>query len=221
MNTAKTSYPLPLVFVPSSDPEDGLLQTVDLSQPILVNVEVWKAAEPHYYAQLVLDDQLIGDARTITESDAPGDTMTFELPEKLLESNGIYKLAFRASSPFSEQHVVSESIELKVDRTPPGAAMLAPIIFPNVTLGEDLIGKIAGYSDMQIGDSIRTLCNGVMGPGHTVTMEETLEKPISIVFSRAYLEGLASESVLIEYFVTDRAGNVSVMSMPVVLTMNV
>jgi hypothetical protein len=218
MNSLKTPIPLPLPFVPSADPQDGLLKTADLGSPIVVKVEVWQAAEPQYFAQLVLNDQLVGSVRTITEEDKPGSILIFELAETLLTSEGSYNLAYRASSPFSELHVISDSVVLKVDRTAPGAALIGPVIFPNVTLGEHLIGQLPSYRGMKTGDFIQTVCNGMKGPVHTVVDDELLHTPINIVFQRDFLQSLGSSNILIEYFITDRAGNVSIMSMPVSLT---
>jgi hypothetical protein len=218
METLKTPIPLPLAFVPAASPEDGLIKTAELEQPIIVNVEVWEAAEPHYYAQLVLNDQLVGSVRTITEEDQPGSVLVFELSESLFKSEGNYNLAYRASSPFSELHVISEPIKLRIDRTPPGAGLISPLIFPDVTLGQRLIAQLPSYSGMQTGDLIQSVCNGMKGPSHTVVAEELIDTPITIIFEREFLQSLGSSSVLIEYFITDRAGNVSIMSLPVTLT---
>ena len=97
--------------------------------------------------------------------------------------------------------------------------MLSPVIFPNASLGDRLMGQIPGYGGMQRGDFIQTVCNGIKGPLHKVVEEELSYHPITIVFEREFLHGLGSSSVLIEYFVTDRAGNVSVMSLPVIVTL--
>jgi hypothetical protein len=41
-----------------------------------------------------------------------------------------------------------------------------------------------------------------------------------VAFERKFLQGLNTDSVLIEYQVTDRAGNPSVTSLPVLMTVN-
>lgn len=221
MKNLKTPIPLKLPVVPAADPTDGLLKTSDLEHEIRVLVNVWEAAEPEYYAQVVLNDELVGQVITITEDDRPGDEMAFNLGKELFALEGIYKLAYKISSPFSGLHEISDSIELRVDRTPPGAGLLSPVIFPDVTLGAHLTGQIPGYSGMQKGDIIRTVCNGIEGPTHTVASEELLDLPLSIRFDSQFLQSLNSLNVLIEYFVSDRAGNTSIMSNPKTLTLQI
>jgi hypothetical protein len=67
----KAPVPLAPPIVSTADPTDGLLKTTDLSTPIPVDVMVWLAAEPGYYFQLMLNGELIGDKRVITEEDNP------------------------------------------------------------------------------------------------------------------------------------------------------
>jgi hypothetical protein len=218
MNTSEYQYPFAAPIVSIADPLDGLLQTADLAQPIPVDIVVWDAVQPGYYMQLMLDGILAGPIYTFTESDKPGNIVTLKLSEQLLDRDGKYELRFRATSHKSYSSEDSPTTFLEVDRSIPGAALLAPIILPSVTLGEKLTACIAGYADMTIGDFIQTVCNGMKGPGHTVVDDELLHTPINIVFPRDFLQSLGSSNILIEYFITDRAGNVSIMSMPVSLT---
>lgn len=220
MNVMRQPIPLPLPVVPAADLADGLLMTVDLEKPILVQVEVWEAAKTGYYAQLVLNEELVGSIQTITETDQPGDFLIFDLSEKLLTKDGPYKLAYRASSPFSMLHEMSGSVPLIVDRVRPGAALLAPIIFPSVTLGTSLTGTIPGYSGMAIGDVVRVLCNDTAGPSIQVSAEH-FESPIMIQIERSFLTGLGSAEVIVGYLITDRAGNTSAKSHPISVTLQI
>lgn len=208
--------PIPLMppMVSIASENDGLLKTTDLKKPIPVGVELWEAAEPEYYFQLMLDGQPVGDIRTITTADKAGDIIEVFLDEKLLGSDGIYLLSYMASSPFSDSHVPSPELTLKVDRTKPGATLLAPLIFPTATFGDQLIGLLPGYAGMEPGDVIQTLLNGVEGPAHQVQADELTLRPVEIPFSREHLQAHAAETVSIEYVVTDRAGNVSITSLP-------
>jgi hypothetical protein len=65
---------------------------------------------------------------------------------------------------------------------------------------------------------IQTLCNGTPGPAHTVQADELTLRPIEIDFERKVMQSLAAENVSFEYLVTDRAGNPSIMSLPVLLS---
>jgi hypothetical protein len=220
MNANYTRAPIPLTppIVSIACASDGLLKTADLENPIPVGVRVWEAAEPEYYFQLILNGQLVGEIRAITEADKVGDIIEVFLEEKLLVSDGLYLLSYMASSPFSESHVPSPELILKVDRTKPGATLLAPIIFPTATSGDQLIGLLPGYTGMEPGDVIQTLLNGVEGPAHQVQAEELTLRPVEIAFSREHLQTHAAETVSIEYFVTDRAGNVSLTSLPTLVS---
>jgi hypothetical protein len=210
--------PLTPPVVDIAAPEDGLLKTADLDAPIPVKVRVWEAAEPGYYFQLILNGARTGDITTLTEKNKPGDFILTFLSERLLIENGSYRLGYVASSPDADSHIPSPEVELLVDRTPPGATLLAPMIFPNASFGDQLIGLLPGYAGMEPGDLIQTLCNGVPGPTHTVEPDELTLRPIEIAFERTYLQTLGADTVLIEYQVTDRAGNFSVASLPVLMT---
>jgi hypothetical protein len=217
-NYARAPIPLtpPLVSIASAS--DGLLNKEDLEKPIPVGVRVWEAAEPQYYFQLMLNGDRVGDIRSITEEDVIGDIVEVLLDQKLLASEGSYQLAYMASSPFSESHVPSPAITLKVDRTQPGATLLAPLIFPTATFSDQLTGLLPGYAGMQQGDVVQTLLNGSPGPTHTVTADELTLRPVEIGFTREHLQPHAPGMVSIEYAVTDRAGNTSITSLPTLVS---
>ena len=219
MNDTHARAPIPLepVKVHIADPSDGLLKTADLNTPIPVEVKVWEAAEPGYFFQLVLDGHSVGTTRVITEADKPGDSITVLLPHQLLDTQGDYQLGYRASSPLADSHKLSPMIPLRVDRTPPGAALLAPIIFPTATFGERLVGRIPGYAGMEAGDTVHTLLNGTPGPSHIIQPAELSDQPLDIVFERDELDDLTDKPLTVEYRVSDRAGNVSRLSAGVML----
>jgi len=218
---ARTPIPLEPPIVEIADPVDGLLQVSNLNKPIAVGVKVWEAAEPGYYFQLLLDDMPTGEIRIITEADTVGELISVRLSNDLLMNEGIYQLGYRTTSPNTEVSDLSPAIILKVDRSPPGAALLAPLIFPTASFGDRLIGLLPGYAGMARGDVIQTLCNDVPGPAHTVTADELTLRPIEIGFDRELLHSLATDTVLIEYIVTDRAGNGSTTSLPTLVSLQV
>ena len=217
--STRSGIPLTPPIVSIAYAEDGLLKTTDLETPVPVQVMVWPAAEPGYYFQLTLDDEWVGDKRTITAADNAYDMITVHLSEHLLIENGTYQLGYVAVSPITGASMPSPRVSLKVDRTPPGAALLAPLIFPNASFGDRLTGLLPGYAGMEQGDVIQTLCNGVPGPAHTVQADELSLRPIEIDFERELMQSLAAQTACIEYLITDRAGNQSVMSLPVMLSM--
>jgi len=220
MTEAILKYPIPLAppIVPMAH-ADGLLNISALENPIPVEVQVWEAAEPGYYFQLVLDEVPLGNIRVITADDRAGDMMTVFLDEALLDHEGVYALGYKATSPRTEYSNFSPTIQLRVDRTKPGATLLAPIIFPTATFGDQLIGLLPGYAGMEPGDVIQTLLNGAEGPAHEVQAEELNLRPVEIAFSREDLLTHAAETVSIEYVVTDRAGNASITSLPTLVSL--
>ncbi|WP_342653154.1 hypothetical protein [Pseudomonas sp. F3-2] len=218
---ARTPIPLEPPIVEIADPVDGLLQISDLNNPIAVGVKVWEAAEPGYYFQLLLDDMPTGEIRIITEADTVGELISVRLSSDLLQNEGTYQLSYRTTSPNTEVSDLSPAINLKVDRSPPGAALLAPLIFPTASFGDRLIGLLPGYAGMARGDVIQTLCNDIPGPAHTVAADELTLRPIEIGFDRELLHSLATDTVLIEYIVTDRAGNGSTTSLPTLVSLQV
>lgn len=209
--------PLPPAVVPSAY-ADGLLKTADLNAPIPVEVEVWPAAETGYTVRLDLDGVPVTAERVISDSDKPGDILILNLTPALFTDERTYQLQYRTYSPNTGVQDCSPSIPLKVDRTVPGAVRLAPIIFPGATFGDRLIGLLAGYAGMQPGDTIQTFCNGFPGPTYTVQPEDLTIRPIEIVFEREALQSFATQTAVIDYSVTDRAGNQSIKSVPVTLT---
>ncbi|MFJ5300452.1 hypothetical protein ACIQAL_28500 [Pseudomonas sp. NPDC088368] len=211
--------PLPPAVVPAAY-EDGLLRTADLNAPIAVEVEVWPAAETGYTVRLDLDRVPVTDERVITATDKPGDILTLDLSERQLVNEGVYTLEYRIYSPITGAEVFSPSIPLIVDRTPPGAAVLAPLFFAEGSINGDANAILPGYAGMAIGDVVRTQCNGIPGPTHTVQADELTVRPIEIVFEADYLLGLAALEVTIEYVVVDRAGNPSFSSLPVTISLS-
>jgi hypothetical protein len=220
MTDANLKYPIPFPppVVPDAHSEDGLLAISSLENPIPVEVQVWQAAEPGYYFELMLDGLALGNVRVITENDRAGDMITVYLNEALLDHEGGYALGYKTTSPNTGVSDYSPSVMLKVDRTQPGATLLAPMIFPTATFGDHLTGLIPGYAGMEKGDVIQILLNGIEGPTHLVQAEELTLRPVEITFIREDLHAHAGENVSVEYFVTDRAGNASITSLPTLVS---
>ena len=210
-------YPLDPPKVPKANSDDGLLQTVDLNQPVPVDVLVWDGARPGYLVQLRLDADLV-DAPIALSEQRPGDVIQLQLSHHLLSDNRSYTLRFQATNNVNGVTRESPSTILRVDRTQPGATLLAPMILPTATFGDHLTGLIPGYAGMEKGDVIQILLNGIEGPTHLVPAEELTLRPVEITFIREDLHAHAGENVSIEYFVTDRAGNASITSLPTLVS---
>lgn len=206
-------FPFSPPLVTKADPIDGLLQTGDLTRPVPVEIIIWDGARSGYIVQLRLDGELI-DVPVVVGDQKPGDTVQLQLSEHLLCESRSYSLSYQATNNINGVTRESPAAALKVDRTKPGATLLAPLIFPTATFGDQLIGLLPGYAGMEPGDVIQTLLNGVEGPAHRVQAEELTLRPVEIAFSREHLQAHAAETVSVEYFVTDRAGNVSITSLP-------
>lgn len=219
MNITLQEYDFVAPFVPTADALDGLLQAAELDNDLIVNIQIWDGARPGYTVELLWDNELVGDVRAIKQTEKPGDILTLLLDSKYLKLEGPHLLGFRAFNPLSEVSNDSPEIPILIHRTAPGAAMMAPLIFPNVTLGEILAGVIPGYAGMATGDAIQTLCNDIEGPRVIVLPDHLTTTPVSVQFERSFLQSLNSDQVIIGYRVTDRAGNISTLSQSVNLTL--
>ena len=219
MNTSNLSHEFKAPHVPVADSTDGLIPTSNLNQSIAVEIMLWDGAQPGYYIQLMLNGLVVGETKTMTDKEKPGDVLTLPLDAHHLLNEGSYTLGFKVTNPVNQVSVDSPTVPLIVDRTAPGATLLAPIIFPQINFGDVLNGAIPGYADMQPGDRIQTLCNGLDGPAHVVTPEDLSDRPVQIAFQREFLTRLDSEHITFSYQITDRAGNVSIMAQLVELSM--
>lgn len=211
-------FPFSAPIVTTADPSDGLLQVGDLTRPVPVEIMIWDGARPGYIVQLQLDGDLI-DVPVVLGDQMPGDTLQLQLSQSLLCESRSYSLSYQATNDINGVTRQSPVAALKVDRTKPGATLLAPLIFPTATFGDQLIGLLPGYAGMAPGDVIQTLLNGVEGPTHQVQAEELTLRPVEIAFSREHLQAHAAENVSIEYVVTDRAGNASITSLPTLISL--
>ncbi|MCF7534964.1 hypothetical protein [Pseudomonas petrae] len=210
-------FPFSAPLVTKADPIDGLLQIGDLTRPVPVEITIWDGARQGYIVQLRLDGDLI-DVPVVVGDQKPGDTVQLQLSQNLLCESRSYSLSYQATNNINGVTRESPAAALKVDRTKPGATLLAPLIFPTATFGDQLIGLLPGYAGMEPGDVIQTLLNGVEGPAHRVQAEELTLRPVEIAFSREHLQAHAAETVSVEYFATDRAGNVSITSLPTLVS---
>lgn len=218
---SKAPIPLPAPIIPVAL-ESGLLPIEHLVAPVVVTFPVWAAAEAHYTYQLVFDGQRVPPEKLIQETDQPGNLLTVEVPIEFL-TEGVHAVSYRVYSPFADSEVFSESTPIEIDRTAPGAPDLAPVIFPPeiqdgltsdelAAMNHSLIGRIAGYNGMKVGDMIRTYWGETEGPMAMVDADDMGLNRVMLRFSRAFLENSGDGFHTVQYTVTDRAGNLSMRS---------
>jgi hypothetical protein len=200
---------------------DGLITTANLKHDVAVLLKTWSYAHEQDTYQLMINGTLTGSAHCLP-SPVPevGSTLELTIAKEELVLDGTYHISYQATNVLGGTSANSDVTSIRVDRSRPGAALLAPIIFPNACFTDRLTGLIPGYAGMEQGDVIQTLCNGTPGPAHTVQADELTLRPIEIEidFERKVMQSLAAENVYFEYLVTDRAGNPSIMSLPVLLS---
>ncbi|MGN2431143.1 hypothetical protein [Pseudomonas syringae] len=221
MNDFKQHYEFSAPRVPVASPVDGLMPIDSLDKPVMVEILVWSTASSDDYIHLTLDGNLIGAGKILTSDNKPGDVIFMALDPEYLTEERSYTLCYMVTKNYNLVSDYSTTTPLIVDRTAPGATLLAPMLFHQINLGETLTGLIPGYADMQPGDRIQTLCNEQEGPVHEVTPDNLTERPVQIIFDKAFLLDLGSESITMSYQVIDRAGNRSIMARPVTLSMQV
>ncbi|HXR01098.1 MAG TPA: hypothetical protein VN798_11960 [Pseudomonas sp.] len=217
---------IPTPSIPQADPVDGLLTLEQLAQPVGMVFAAWQEAVPGHSYQLVLNGLLIGEKKYIG-NEKPGDPLTLEIPPSLLAVDGTHRVGYAAINEVGGQIAYSPDIPLIVDRTAPGGDLLAPLIFdPRLlplteasltTAGNSLTARLPSYFDAKWGDIVRTYWGDQPGPQRTLVAEELGGSEISFSFERSFLEQLNDGDIAVTYTISDRAGNLSIVSEPAVL----
>jgi hypothetical protein len=204
--------------VPAAE-QDGLVPTSELENDLMITFDVPDFVKTGDSYQLLLNNRELGPSQPFPIPDPETRVkLTVHISKNEFFSDGMYEIAYRYITYPGGNIADSKPALIQVDRTKPGATLLAPLIFPTATLGDQLVGLLPGYAGMEPGDIIQTLLNGVAGPAHQVQADELTLRPIEIPFSREHLQAHAAETVSIEYVVTDRAGNVSITSLPTLVS---
>ena len=218
MNTFK-NIELSAPAIPVAD-YDGLIKVADLAANIEVLFTLTGMIQQGDLFELKINgtetvfDQIISDPNPPSEL-----SFIMNIHPRYLMNDGSYTVHYSWTGFLGMITQDSLKTVIQIDRTAPGATLLAPIIFPQINFGDVLKGAIPGYADMQSGDRIQTLCNGIEGPVHVVTPQDLTDRPVQIGFEREFLTSLDSEHITFSYQVVDRAGNVSIMAQLVELSM--
>lgn len=204
--------------VPAADPLDGLLHIDELNSPVEVLVGIPDISSSGNLIRLMLDDMEIGPIRHLSDTEVPGQVISMSIDPRYLLDEGTYELGFRHINRLNGIASDSKTVPLLVDRTAPGASLLAPALLPDISVGNPAKAKIPGYAGMEPGDTIETLCNNTKGPTFLVQSDNLTTTPIEIPLTKDFLDSLQSDKVTLTYHVTDRAGNRSILAQPVELT---
>ncbi|HEX8592236.1 MAG TPA: hypothetical protein VF682_02975 [Pseudomonas sp.] len=217
MNTYYTNS-LPAPVIPAAE-FDGLIKLSDLQTDLPVEITVPPDATAFDRYQLTLGYISVGESVRLGDSSLNEDSvLTLNIPLSSLDKDDNYSVGYELTLQPGGGSYRSDVSVIKIDRTAPGGALVAPVILPDQTSG-DIKGKIPGYVGMEIGDTLQTLCNGVDGPKYVTTIEDLSSKPIEITFPQVFLDSLQSKKVKIVYHITDRAGNKSTPAFPAELTL--
>lgn len=197
---------------------EGLLPLTQLGKPLRVEFGGWPAIYPGHTCQLLWNDVLIGEVKTITTENA-GDPLFLDIPAEYLVE-GVFAVAYRAINTNNGVHADSTTVRLEIVTTAPGLPKLAPMKFPEeiecgltsaelTRLGDQLVAEVGSYAGIYQLDQIRTFWGDIEGPGAVVSKTATGLERIYITYSRAFLLSLGEFDGQVTYTVTDRAGNVS------------
>jgi hypothetical protein len=208
---------LPAQTVPVAE-SDGLIPSRHLNSDVVIYFPLWTGAVAGIDTnQLMINGILVGDPITIPEE---ANQLSLSIPVATqLRQDGLYSVGYQATNLVGGVRVESTMITLRVDRTAPGATMLAAMAFPGASFGDSLTGRVPGYAGMEAGDLIQSICNGIHGPSCRVANDHLTDKVIELTFNRDFLQHLERDNVTITYHVTDRAGNRSILAQPVELTL--
>lgn len=197
---------------------DGLIKLSDLTHDVAMNFPVWEGAQPTDAYQLAINGQAMGEPIPLPRP-IPEETLNLTIPLSALQAEGIYQITYRITNYPSGYVYDSPATIIWIDRTRAGAGLLAPLIFPQINFGEALTAHVPGYSGMAVGDTLQTLCNGTQGPIYSVNADDLDANIIKVSFSHTFLRGLNNDQIEFTYHVTDRAGNLSHLARPVILSM--
>lgn len=199
--------------------EAGLLPVGALSVPVPITFAAWPDVNTMESYQVLWNAQPAGPIKFIEATNQPGDILTLDIPVSVL-LEGKHQIAYLVTNTSNNTTSQSLPTPIEVDLSAPGNPLIAPIIFPPVTLdgltgieleamGNVLQGTIASYNGMAQFDVIQTYWNGIPGPVAVVDADAMGLRRVVVDFSRAFLETIGDIEAPVYYTVTDLAGNLS------------
>lgn len=236
-STAKSPYKmrkaeleLPIPRVPLADPIDGLIKTDDLLDDVIVEITIWEGAKTNDSLHLTLNGFTVGQEYTL-DNPIEGAIIELSIPvDTELTTDGVYRLRYVTSSFPGGNTAESPVVDIKVDRTAPGAHQLGYMDFPEEAkdgltaaeleaMGDTLTGRIYGYTGLSGGDTIFTYWGSIPGPEIVLTGNENGDSPIEVPFDKDFLLSLGNNPGATYYRIKDRAGNLSAPSREVTITL--
>jgi len=155
----KAELELPIPRVPLADPIDGLIKTDDLLDDVIVEITIWKGAKTNDSLHLTLNGFTVGQEYTL-DNPIEGAIIELAIPvDAELTTDGVYRLRYVTSSFPGGNTAESPVVDIKVDRTAPGAHQLGYMDFPEeakdgltaaelAAMGDTLTGRIYGDTGM-------------------------------------------------------------------------
>jgi hypothetical protein len=192
--------------------DDGLITVKDLEAGISVHIPVSADTNHNDSYELLIDGAPTGITYTLPAQLASGQKIALIIQSEYFPQDGYYAIGYRWTTHPGGFRADSNPAMVRIDRTAPGSALMAPIMFSQINFGDELHGRLPGYAGMERGDLIQTLVNGKEGPVYAVKHSDHTAPPLQISLPRSLLDGILSEVMRISYYVTDRAGNRSVES---------
>ncbi|MEB0042879.1 MULTISPECIES: hypothetical protein [unclassified Pseudomonas] len=215
--------------VPVADPNDGLIKTSDLDTDVIVTFPVWPGAAYKDSYQLHLNETAVGKIGELDPLPPEGTLLTLSIPVSTeLKQDGSYELTHSTVGFPGGAFFLSPPTTIIVDRTAPGTHQLGYMNFPDEAIdgltatelsamGNQLTGKIFGYTGLSKDDIIQTYWGNVQGPSLKLIGDEDGSIPIDLVFDKPFLLSLGNVAEATYYTVTDRAGNISLPSRKVTI----
>lgn len=229
----------PLVFpsdalapLPPSGVADNLLLARVAGSDIMLTVTVPDTIEvPDLdMIQILVNGNPVGE-RVTFDGFQPGDTFSITLkagdrPE------GTHQISYRVFYFFSQTSVDGPSVAFTVDLTAPGLPILAPLLIDDdivnngLTPGKlktDIKGQylesfVPSYNVVKPGDVIQCFINGVLTKNSETTVGEVGPgEDVELRIYRTDIETAGDGSLEFRYLVHDRAGNISLMSVSIML----
>lgn len=233
MNSSDASQTLPPATIadeqlapppPAPLPPDGLVLASIAGAPVVVFVPWPPSALVGDTVQLLLDGNLVGQARPLSEQDqnngvAPAFVAAADRPHETT-----YALGYDVHYVLGNTHERGATTPLTVDVTPPGRTYLAALeVDPDIVargldaetlaqLGDKLPALAAGYEGEAPGDTLVGYID--TQPGTAPVQVPAVPGELVLEFTGDALRAAGDGLRVLQYRVTDRAGNVSALSRP-------
>lgn len=220
--------------------EHNLLHKNQLRNDLRIEFDLWAFSEPTPSGpdmlELFLDDRVAPVATRTWDAPIQADQLFIMLDKAYLTSEGPHQLYYRVTLGISGTQSDSDVFGFHVDATradlnddderlifPPDAS--TEITARYLELHDDqVVAVVPDYYSVRVGDRVtpyweQAPVGSLALPEKTLGLED-LGKPIALVFTGTQIRRLGDGLRYVTYRVTDRAGNESNLSAPVVLNVN-